>query len=278
MSRPELTGDASLHYNEREARKYDTSSRMIGIQREITERAMELLRLNNNASTTAAAIPTPKLILDIGCGSGLSGRVIEEYGHVWIGCDISRDMLNVASERQLKVVGDGELMRQEKNGGGDAVSSREGRGGGDDEMETNMDESDDYESDDDDVVDGDRTGNRKLKDRTKKNGKLTAVGDLIHHVSIHFGLASCVKPMGTIYERVIDFTCSFRWATGQQCVHRCALPLFSHCSLLLWPHSPTRIWVQGYPSVQRHLTHVFPYQRYSGYVTQIPRIKYRNDD
>jgi 18S rRNA (guanine1575-N7)-methyltransferase len=90
MSRPELTGHASNFYNEKEARKYDSSSRMIGVQREITERAIELLRLPDNK---------PGFILDIGCGSGLSGKVLEEQGHVWVGCDVSRDMLNVANER-----------------------------------------------------------------------------------------------------------------------------------------------------------------------------------
>jgi 18S rRNA (guanine1575-N7)-methyltransferase len=90
MSRPELTGHASLFYNEKEARKYDSSSRMVGVQREITERAIELLRLDPDS---------PALVLDIGCGSGLSGQVLEEKGHVWIGCDVSRDMLTVAKER-----------------------------------------------------------------------------------------------------------------------------------------------------------------------------------
>lgn len=90
MSRPELTGHASLFYNAKEARKYDSSSRMIGIQREITDRAIELLRLDSNK---------PSFILDIGCGSGLSGQVLEEHGHVWVGCDVSRDMLTVANER-----------------------------------------------------------------------------------------------------------------------------------------------------------------------------------
>ena len=92
MSRPELTGHAALFYNEKEARKYDSSSRMIGIQREITERAIELLRLDHNQ---------PALILDIGCGSGLSGKVLEEKGHAWVGADVSRDMLNVAKERMM---------------------------------------------------------------------------------------------------------------------------------------------------------------------------------
>jgi len=90
MSRPELTGHASLFYNAKEARKYDSSSRMIGVQREITERAIELLRLPDDK---------PSFVLDIGCGSGLSGQVLEERGHVWVGCDVSRDMLEVANER-----------------------------------------------------------------------------------------------------------------------------------------------------------------------------------
>ena len=66
MSRPELTGHAFLFYNEKEARKYDSSSRMVGIQREITERAIELLKLPSDR---------PSFILDVGCGSGLSGQV-----------------------------------------------------------------------------------------------------------------------------------------------------------------------------------------------------------
>jgi 18S rRNA (guanine1575-N7)-methyltransferase len=90
-SRPELTGHASLFYNQKEAKKYNSSSRMIGVQREITERAIELLRLDSS---------TPALVLDVGCGSGLSGQVLEEKGHVWLGCDVSRDMLNVANEKQ----------------------------------------------------------------------------------------------------------------------------------------------------------------------------------
>ena len=92
-SRPELTGHASIFYNEKEARKYNSSSRMIGVQREITERAIELLRLDDNNSQ-------PAYVLDIGCGSGLSGQVLQEKGHVWVGCDVSRDMLHVAQERQ----------------------------------------------------------------------------------------------------------------------------------------------------------------------------------
>ena len=41
---------------------------MVSIQREITERAIELLKLPN-------ASERPSFILDVGCGSGLSGQV-----------------------------------------------------------------------------------------------------------------------------------------------------------------------------------------------------------
>lgn len=57
----------------------------------MTERALELLNLPTDQ---------PSLILDMGCGSGLSGQVIEEEGHYWIGCDISPAMLDVANERK----------------------------------------------------------------------------------------------------------------------------------------------------------------------------------
>jgi 18S rRNA (guanine1575-N7)-methyltransferase len=49
----------------------------------MTQRAVELLRLP----------PGPALLLDVGCGSGLSGEELTEQGHHWVGLDISRDML-----------------------------------------------------------------------------------------------------------------------------------------------------------------------------------------
>lgn len=55
-----------LYYNSSEARKYTTSSRIIQIQRELAERAVELLALPPDR---------PAFLLDIGCGSGLSGGV-----------------------------------------------------------------------------------------------------------------------------------------------------------------------------------------------------------
>ena len=145
MSRPELTGHASHFYNEREARKYDSSSRMISVQREITVRAMELLKLDAFTNTNHR----PAYVLDIGCGSGLSGQVLEEYGHVWVGCDISRDMLMVAQERIQRQSSEVQAQQQRKQRNAD---------------NTNDDENDDDDDDDDDDED--------VQEST---------GDLIHH-------------------------------------------------------------------------------------------------
>ncbi|XP_077267537.1 18S rRNA (guanine-N(7))-methyltransferase [Temnothorax americanus] len=95
--RPERMAPPEVYYDETEANKYTHSSRMIEIQVQMCERAIELLVLPEDQSC---------LLLDIGCGSGLSGSVLEDQGHVWIGVDISSAMLDVAVEREL----DGDLI------------------------------------------------------------------------------------------------------------------------------------------------------------------------
>ncbi|RFU31363.1 hypothetical protein B7463_g4987, partial [Scytalidium lignicola] len=101
MSRPEDTLPPDLHYNDTEARKYTTSSRIQNIQASMTHRALELLDLKG-----------PSLILDIGCGSGLSGEILsavepEDGGpHIWVGMDISASMLDIALQRDVE----GDLM------------------------------------------------------------------------------------------------------------------------------------------------------------------------
>lgn len=52
----------------------------------MSERAVELLALPDDQSC---------LLLDLGCGSGLSGSVLEDLGHIWIGIDISKAMLGI---------------------------------------------------------------------------------------------------------------------------------------------------------------------------------------
>lgn len=49
----------------------------------MSERAIELLLLPDE----------PCFLLDVGCGSGLSGSVLEDQGHFWVGMDISPSML-----------------------------------------------------------------------------------------------------------------------------------------------------------------------------------------
>lgn len=96
MARPEESGPADNFYNETEAKKYIHSSRMIEVQTNMAERALEMLCIREDE---------PSLLLDVGCGTGLSGEVLEEAGHSWIGCDISRDMLGCA-RRDRDVEGD----------------------------------------------------------------------------------------------------------------------------------------------------------------------------
>ncbi|MED6194378.1 hypothetical protein PIB30_027887 [Stylosanthes scabra] len=93
-SRPELVAPPEIFYDDAEARKYTSSSRIIEIQASLSERALELLDLPDDG--------IPKLLLDIGCGSGLSGEILSENGHHWIGLDISPSMLNVAIERDVE--------------------------------------------------------------------------------------------------------------------------------------------------------------------------------
>jgi len=108
----------------REAGKYTHNSRMIRVQTEMAERCIELLKLPEGES---------KFILDIGCGSGLSGGawsaparahcpnsgspatfrlprapaaccadVLTEAGHSWVGIDISPSMLDQAVDRDVE--------------------------------------------------------------------------------------------------------------------------------------------------------------------------------
>lgn len=65
---------------------------MIEIQSQLSERALEILQLPDQ----------PCFVLDIGCGSGLSGESITEQGHYWVGMDISSHMLDVAVDREVE--------------------------------------------------------------------------------------------------------------------------------------------------------------------------------
>jgi predicted TPR repeat methyltransferase len=64
------------------------SSHMIQIQTEMTRRAIELLNLPKGTSC---------YLLDLGCGSALSGAALSEEGHYWVGLDIAPAMLRKCS-------------------------------------------------------------------------------------------------------------------------------------------------------------------------------------
>ncbi|XP_071180056.1 18S rRNA (guanine-N(7))-methyltransferase-like [Mytilus edulis] len=89
--RPERQAPPEIFYNEDEARKYTSNTRMIEIQNQLSERAIELLGLPEDQ---------PCFILDVGCGSGLSGECLTDNGHCWIGVDISPSMLDVAVDKE----------------------------------------------------------------------------------------------------------------------------------------------------------------------------------
>lgn len=93
MSRPELVNPPEIFYDQGESEKYASNSRMIKIQRLMTERAIELLCLPKGKTC---------YLLDVGCGSGLSGEVLSDMGHLWVGMDISPSMLGVAIEREIE--------------------------------------------------------------------------------------------------------------------------------------------------------------------------------
>ncbi|GAV01093.1 hypothetical protein RvY_11860 [Ramazzottius varieornatus] len=98
--RPEHQAPPDLFYDDNEARKYTSNSRMINIQLQLAERAIELLQLPRDV---------PCYLLDLGCGSGLSGESLTSAGHYWVGLDISPSMLEVAVEREI----DGDLLRND---------------------------------------------------------------------------------------------------------------------------------------------------------------------
>lgn len=60
----------------------------------MTYRALELLCLPPDC---------PSYLLDIGCGSGLSGEILEEEGHVWAGVDISPSMLGTRTRHLYQI-------------------------------------------------------------------------------------------------------------------------------------------------------------------------------
>jgi 18S rRNA (guanine1575-N7)-methyltransferase len=98
MSRPEHIAPAAIYYNEENAEKYADNSRMAKIQRQMCERALQLLLLSEPLNE--------KLILDLGCGTGMSSETMRENGITFIGSDLSEAMLREGTERGFTEGGD----------------------------------------------------------------------------------------------------------------------------------------------------------------------------
>lgn len=73
---------------------YSHLTRINTIQKQITHQCIEFLDLKRDT-----------LVLDIGCGTGISGRELAEHGCEWIGCDISLDMLKENVEDEYSALG-----------------------------------------------------------------------------------------------------------------------------------------------------------------------------
>ena len=85
MSRPEHNPrGATSFYNKKEAAKYQ-KNKMRNTQNLLSKRAVELLEIPAGVEG---------LILDIGCGSGFSHQRLLREGHMVIGLDINRTMLD----------------------------------------------------------------------------------------------------------------------------------------------------------------------------------------
>ncbi|KAI0565172.1 Methyltransferase [Gracilaria domingensis] len=108
--RPEHAGPATEFYSAKGAAKYAASSRINAVQKTLAQRCVELLALPADE---------PCLILDIGTGTGLSGDVLTQAGHHWVGFDVSQAMLDTALENDV----DGDLILADA---GDGVAFRMG--------------------------------------------------------------------------------------------------------------------------------------------------------
>ncbi|GAA5981978.1 hypothetical protein JCM5350_006586 [Sporobolomyces pararoseus] len=114
-NRPEHIAPPEVFYNAGEAQKYTSNTRVQSIQAEMTYRCLELLDLPASSSSNSmeeedeeeeVVLSRPSFLLDIGAGSGLSGEILTEEGHEWVGMDVSGGMLEVALEREVE----GDLM------------------------------------------------------------------------------------------------------------------------------------------------------------------------
>eukprot|EP00166_Cyanidium_caldarium_P002661 ctg_2606.g773 len=108
-TRPEYAAPPQFYYNADEARKYLSNSHLVETQTRLAQRALELASPVSPPGTPGE----PLLFLDVGCGTGLSGDVLTDAGHHWVGVDVSEFMLTVAVERDV----DGDAVQLDMGAG-----------------------------------------------------------------------------------------------------------------------------------------------------------------
>ncbi|KAL3778104.1 hypothetical protein ACHAW5_004098 [Stephanodiscus triporus] len=94
-------------------------------------------------------------------------HVLEEHGHVWVGCDVSRDMLNMANERI-------EQKREEASRNDDDDDD-------DDDDDGYDDDGYDDDSEDDDSATRDDEDDGTTRKRRGRRRPSPPTGDLLHH-------------------------------------------------------------------------------------------------
>ncbi len=90
----EIYKDPVLFYTKEEAERYNNSSGMRNVQQKIANRIIALLELE---------LGTEKVLLDVGCGTGNTLEIFNEFGFDCTGLDVSKEMLKFAKEKGLKV-------------------------------------------------------------------------------------------------------------------------------------------------------------------------------
>jgi len=103
MGKLEQFGE-KVYYVGEVAEKYDESSSLNNIQGKITEKCLEIMKSPRNS-----------LVLDIGCGSGISTERIMDKGNFVTGVDISREMLVLAKRRVQRIEYEGRLAEKQSD-------------------------------------------------------------------------------------------------------------------------------------------------------------------
>ena len=80
------------YWNEQRSVDYDSKRNIEKTQREMTLKALEILGLKKGK------------VLDAGCGSGFSTKVIEEAGFDVVGIDVSKEMVKLGKSKGLKII------------------------------------------------------------------------------------------------------------------------------------------------------------------------------